>query len=118
MNPAELEGLENWRGEYAGELLKAGEQGIGFDALYGGAAVYALSTAYNSRYANRNKGAYFWCSDRVFVSDSLSNGIVRHISLYETGIRRTTSRLISSPTVVRPSYNVRLVKTITKKEEK
>ena len=44
MDAGELEGLENWRG-HAGELLKTGEQGIGFDALYGGAAVYALSTA-------------------------------------------------------------------------
>lgn len=106
----ELEGLENWRGN-TGELLKAGEQGIGFDALYGGAAIYALSTAYNSRYVYKNEGAYFWSSDRVFVSDSLSNGIVRNISLYHAGIRRMTSRLITSSTSVRPSYSVRLVKS-------
>lgn len=105
----ELEGLENWRGN-TGELLKTGEQGIGFNALYAGAAIYALSTAYNSRYVYKNEGAYFWSSDRVFVSDSLSNGIVRNISLYHSGIRRMTSRLITSSSSVRPSYSVRLVK--------
>lgn len=109
MSPDELEGLENWRG-CAGSLLKEGEQGIGFNALYGGAAVYALSTQYNSQYVYKNEGAYFWSSDRVFVSDSLSNGIVRNISLYHSGIRRTTSRLTDLAEDVRPSYSVRLVK--------
>lgn len=110
MSPEELEGLENWRGN-VGELLKAGEQGIGFDALYGAAAVYALSTAYNSRYVYKNEGAYFWSSDRFPVSDSLSNGIVRNISLYYPGIRRITSRLVDAAESIRPSYSVRLVKT-------
>lgn len=109
MDAGELEGLENWRG-HVGELLKAGEQGIGFDALYGGAAVYAISTAYNSRYVYKNEGAYFWSSDQIVVSDSLSNGIVRNISLYHSGIRRMTSRLITTTENVRPSYSVRLVK--------
>lgn len=109
MDAGELEGLENWRG-HVGELLKAGEQGIGFDALYGGAAVYAISTAYNSRYVYKNEGAYFWSSDQIVVSDSLSNGIVRNISLYHSGIRRMTSRLIITTENVRPSYSVRLVK--------
>ncbi len=109
MNPAELEGLENWRGS-VGDLLKTGEQGIGFDVLYGGAAVYALSTAYNSRYVYRGEGAYFWCSDEVFLSDSLSNGFVRNISCYHSGIRRMSSRLITSANNIRPSYSVRLVK--------
>lgn len=109
MDVEELEGLENWRGD-AGELLKAGEQGIGFDALYGGAAIYALSTAYNSRYVNKNEEAYFWSSDQIAVSDSLSDGIVRSVSLYHSGIRRMTSRLISTEGTVRPSYSVRLVK--------
>jgi hypothetical protein len=58
----------------------------------------------------KNEGAYFWSSDEVFVSDSLSNGIVRNISLYQSGVRRMTTRLITSPTKVRPSYSVRLVK--------
>lgn len=109
MSSEELEGLENWRGNVA-DLLKVGERGIGFDVLYGGAAVYALSTAYNSRYVYKGEGAYFWCSDEVFVSDSLSNGIVRNISCHHSGIRRMTSRLITSAAVVRPSYSVRLVK--------
>ena len=109
MNPGELEGLENWRG-HVGELLKTGEQGIGFNALYGGAAIYALSTAYNSRYVYKNEGAYFWSSDQIFVSDSLSNGIVRNISVYHSGIRRMTSRLISTTENIRPSYSVRLIK--------
>ena len=109
MNPGELEGLENWRG-HVGELLKTGEQGIGFNALYGGAAIYALSTAYNSRYVYKNEGAYFWSSDQIFVSDSLSNGIVRNISVYHSGIRRMTSRLINTTENVRPSYSVRLIK--------
>ena len=109
MSVEELEGLENWRGN-VGELLKPGKQGIGFDALYGGAAIYALSTAYNPEYVNKNEGAYFWSRDEVVVSDSLSNGIVRNLSLYHSGIRRMTTRLITSPTKVRPSYSVRLVK--------
>ena len=109
IDAGELEGLENWRG-HVGELLKAGEQGIGFDALYGGAAVYAISTAYNSRYVYKNEGAYFWSSDQIVISDSLSNGIVRNISLYHSGIRRMTSRLITTTENVRPSYSVRLVK--------
>jgi hypothetical protein len=83
----------------------------GFDALYGGAAIYAISTQYNPDYVYKNEGAYFWSSDEVFVSDSLSNGIVRNISLYQSGVRRMTTRLITSPTKVRPSYSVRLVKT-------
>ena len=109
MDAGELEGLENWRG-HAGELLKTGEQGIGFNALYGGAAIYALSTIYNSRYVYKNEGAYFWSSDQIFVSDSLSNGIVRNISVYHSGIRRMTSRLISTTENIRPSYSVRLIK--------
>ena len=109
MSVEELEGLENWRGN-VGELLKPGKQGIGFDALYGGAAIYALSTAYNPEYVNKNEGAYFWSRDEVVVSDSLSNGIVRNLSIYHPGIRRMTTRLITSPTKVRPSYSVRLVK--------
>lgn len=110
MSTEELEGLENWRGR-AGEFLKKGELGIGFDALYGGAAVYTLSTQFTTYYVNKGEGAYFWSSDRVFVSDSLSNGIVRNISQNHAGIRRMTSRLIASPENVRPSYSVRLVKT-------
>ena len=109
MSAEELEGLENWRGN-VGDLLKSGKQGIGFDALYGGAAIYAISTQYNPDYVYKNEGAYFWSSDEVFVSDSLSNGIVRNISLYQSGVRRMTTRLITSPTKVRPSYSVRLVK--------
>lgn len=110
MNSNELEGLEEWRSN-VGELLKEGEQGIGFNALYGGAAVYALSTAYNTRYIHKGEEAYFWSSDQVFVSDSLSNGIVRKISIYQPGIYRMTSRLVASPTNIRPSYSIRLVKT-------
>ena len=109
MSVEELEGMENWRGN-VGELLKPGEQGIGFDALYGGAAIYALSTAYNPEYVNKDEGAYFWSRDEVVVSDSLSNGIVRNLSIYHQGVRRMTTRLITSPTKVRPSYSVRLVK--------
>lgn len=59
---------------------------------------------------NKNEGAYFWSSDQIVISDSLSNGIVRNISLYHSGIRRMTSRLISTTENVRPSYSVRLVK--------
>lgn len=112
LTAAELEGLEQWRGTEvgAGDLLKPG--GFGFDALYGGAAIYALSTAYNTNYVNKGEGAYFWTNDRVVVSDSLSNGIVRHVSLYERGIRRNTTRLITSPTKASPSYSLRLVKTL------
>ena len=69
-----------------------------------------MSTAYNSRYVYKNEGAYFWSSDQIVISDSLSNGIVRNISLYHSGIRRMTSRLISTTENVRPSYSVRLVK--------
>ena len=83
---------------------------FGYLYSYGGAAVYALSTAYNSRYVYKNEGAYFWSSDQIVISDSLSNGIVRNISLYHSGIRRMTSRLISTTENVRPSYSVRLVK--------
>ena len=110
MSVNELEGLENWRGN-VGELLKPGKQGIGFDALYGGAAIYAISTQYNPEYVYKNEGAYFWSSDEVFVSDSISNGIVRNISFYQSGVRRMTTRLITSETKIRPSYSVRLVKT-------
>ncbi len=110
MSTEELEGLENWRGR-VGELLKKGEHGIGFDALYAGAAVYTLSSQFTSYYVNKGEDAYFWSSDRVFVSDSLSNGIVRNISQNHAGIRRMTSRLIASPENIRPSYSVRLVKT-------
>ena len=110
MSVDELEGLENWRGN-VGELLKPGKQGIGFDALYGGAAIYAISTQYNPEYVYKNEGAYFWSSDEVFVSDSISNGIVRNISFYQSGVRRMTTRLITSEAKIRPSYSVRLVKT-------
>ena len=73
-------------------------------------AASATLTNYNSRYVNKGEGAYFWSSDEVFVSDSLSNGIVRNISCYHSGIRRMTSRLIMSESTIRPSYSVRLVK--------
>ena len=84
-------------------------------ALYWRAALslkftVASITGYNPEYVNKNEGAYFWSRDEVVVSDSLSNGIVRNLSIYHPGIRRMTTRLITSPTKVRPSYSVRLVK--------
>lgn len=107
----ELEFIDTWRGEGIGELLKSGEGGIGFDVRYGGASAYTLSTLQTSRYVKRNEGAYFWCSDQFIESDSIQNGILRNISIYESGIHRMSTRIIGNANTVQPSYSIRLVKT-------
>lgn len=111
MQPNELKIMNAWRGEEIGELLKSGDNGIGFDVCYGGASAYTLSTLQTSRYVKKNEGAYFWCSDKLTESDSIYNGVLRNISVYETGIQRMTTRIVGSKNAIQPSYSIRLVKT-------
>lgn len=105
MTAEELDGFDRWRGQGIGDLLKAGEEGIGFNALYGGCNAYAPDNSQN--YIRRDESAYFWSSTLLPETDSTQVGIIRTIGLYENGIMRTTTKLKGYKVVL---YNVRCIK--------
>lgn len=94
--------LDEWRGSYEGDLLKTGEQGIGFDVVYAGARLYG-SYSYGGSFHNKNVNAYFWSSTHKVERDTVDLGITRVFFLKEDRIMRGTSNLTAA-------YSVRCIK--------
>ena len=104
--------LENeWRGDIQGEVLKEGEHGIGFNALYGGGKLYVPTYSKNTdndTYTKCGQNAYFWTSEE-FVADSASLGIIRSVAVFSEQILRTSTRIVNDDNYP-VLYSVRLVK--------
>lgn len=105
MNAGELDAFDQWRGEGIGKALKAGEEGIGFNALYGGCNAY--TPAKDEQYIRMGENAYFWSSSKIVVNDSTQLGIIRSLALFEEGIMRSTTMLKGYLPVM---YHVRCIK--------
>ena len=112
MSENEIEKDNDWRGSVEGELLKVGEHGIGFNALYGGGKLYI--SRYDERdddvtYTHEGQNAYFWTSEKLADSDQDSLGMIRSVAVFSEQILRTTTQLKNlegHPLL----FNVRLVK--------
>lgn len=92
----EIEKGDAWRGTVEGELLKDGEHGIGFNALYGGGKLYISrydEVDDNLSYTRQGQNAYFWTSEQMTSSDSLSLGMIRSVAIFSEQILRTTTQL-------------------------
>lgn len=102
----------DWRGTTEGALLKEGEHGIGFNALFAGGKMY--SPSYSSWYddetfSRKGQNAYFWTSEKIAETDSTYLGVIRSVAIFNDQILRTTTRLENEdghPTM----FSVRLVK--------
>lgn len=105
MSANEVNGLNRWRGQDIGNLLKAGEEGIGFNALYAGCNAYTPENSIH--YVRLDEGAYFWSSTLLVETDSTDLGIIRNVALYDRGIMRTTTKLKGYKPVL---YSVRCIK--------
>ena len=112
MAESEVERENDWRGTTEGALLKAGDHGIGFNALFGGGKMY--TTGYSNWYdvesfSRKGQNAYFWSSERIAENDSTDVGVIRSMAVFTDQILRTTTRLVNEdghPTM----FSVRLVK--------
>lgn len=102
MSISEINKLDEWRGNYEGSLLKGGEEGIGFNATYGGARLYG-KYMYGDNFYNKDVNTYFWSSTHKVESDSVDIGITRVLFLKEDRIMRGTSNLTAA-------YSVRCIK--------
>ncbi len=112
MEKEEVDRDNTWRGTTEGALLKKGEHGIGFDALYGGGKLYTPNYSNwtdNDTYTKKDENAFFWTSEKIADTDSTSLGVIRSVAVYSEKILRTTTKIINEdghPVL----YNVRLVK--------
>ena len=112
MAESEVERENDWRGTTEGALLKEGEHGIGFNALFAGGKMY--SPSYSSWYddetfSRKGQNAYFWTSEKIAETDSTYLGVIRSVAIFNDQILRTTTRLENEdghPTM----FSVRLVK--------
>ncbi|MEY8594029.1 fibrobacter succinogenes major paralogous domain-containing protein [Butyricimonas hominis] len=102
MSFPEIEKLDAWRGGEEGMLLKAGENGCGFDALFSGGRVFG-TFAFGTKYINKGARAYFWSSSKVMENDTTNYGITRLLSVEREQIMRGTSDLTAA-------YSVRCIK--------
>lgn len=105
MSENEVEAYDVWRGQGIGQVLRAGEGGIGFDWLLGGCNAYTPEKDMN--YIRRNQNGYLWTSTLMAESDTTSLGVIRGIALFDKGVMRTTTRLQGHFPVM---YNVRCIK--------
>lgn len=113
MAEGEREKMNAWRGTSAGDYLKAGGES-GFEALFAGCDAYA-SSANTMDYINESRCGYFWCDEERMVEGLngstaalVSEGVIRMVAIYSSGIWRGTTRLDN---VFRPVlYSVRCVK--------
>lgn len=101
MPASELDRLDEWRGN-EGDLLKEGEQGIGFNVNYAGGKLYG-KYPYGDAYYNQGFNAYFWSSTKKVENDTVDLGVTRVFSLKENRIMRGTSKLSGA-------YSVRCIK--------
>ena len=100
-------------GILAGDYLKAGGES-GFEALFAGCDAYE-SSANTMDYINESRCGYFWCDEERMVEGLngssaalVSEGVIRMVAIYSSGIWRGTTRLDN---VFRPVlYSVRCVK--------
>ena len=112
MAESEVERENDWRGTTEGALLKEGEHGIGFNALFGGGKMYTdgYSNWYdNESFSRKGQNAYFWTSTTRPETDSTDVGVIRSMAVFTDQILRTTTRLVNEdghPTM----FSVRLVK--------
>ena len=112
MAESEVERENDWRGTTEGALLKAGDHGIGFNALFGGGKMYTdgYSNWYdNESFSRKGQNAYFWTSTTRPETDSTDVGVIRSMAVFTDQILRTTTRLVNDdghPTM----FSVRLVK--------
>ena len=112
MAESEVERENDWRGTTEGALLKEGEHGIGFNALFGGGKMYTdgYSNWYdNESFSRKGQNAYFWTSTTRPETDSTDVGVIRSMAVFTDQILRTTTRLVNDdghPTM----FSVRLVK--------
>lgn len=112
MAESEVERENDWRGTTEGALLKEGEHGIGFNALFGGGKMYTdgYSNWYdNESFSRKGQNAYFWTSTTRPETDSTDVGVIRSVAVFTDQILRTTTRLVNEdghPTM----FSVRLVK--------
>lgn len=112
MAESEVERENDWRGTTEGALLKAGDHGIGFNALFGGGKMYTdgYSNWYdNESFSRKGQNAYFWTSTTRPETDSTDVGVIRSMAVFTDQILRTTTRLVNEdghPTM----FSVRLVK--------
>lgn len=112
MAESEVERENDWRGTTEGALLKEGEHGIGFNALFGGGKMYTdgYSNWYdNESFSRKGQNAYFWTSTTRPETDSTEVGVIRSMAVFTDQILRTTTRLVNEdghPTM----FSVRLVK--------
>lgn len=112
MAESEVARENDWRGTTEGALLKEGEHGIGFNALFAGGKMY--SPSYSSWYddetfSRKGQNAYFWTSEKIAETDSTYLGVIRSVAIFNDQILRTTTRLENEdghPTM----FSVRLVK--------
>ena len=103
----DLDAMNEWRGENAGDYLKVGGEAK-FNALYTGCNAWMYNKNEYGYYVNRDYSAYFWASDVKNITETeeeedeegnvientyvVREGIVRQVSIYSSKIWRGTTR--------------------------
>lgn len=112
MSQEELNKKNEWRGDIQGIFLKEGEQGIGFNARFGGGKLYTPkydSNSDNETFTRKGQNAYFWTAEKISEPDTTSLGMIRSVALFNDQILRTNTFLKNEdghPVL----FSVRLVK--------
>ena len=115
----DLDVMNAWRGENAGDYLKVGGEAK-FNALYAGCNGWVYNKDKYNYFINHDYSAYFWCSDETTITETeeeedeegnvtentyvVREGIVRQVSIYSSKIWRGTTRIDGV------CYSVRCVK--------
>ena len=115
----DLDEINAWRGENAGDYLKAGGEAK-FNALYAGCNAWVYNKDKYNYFINHDYSAYFWTSDETTTTETeeeedeegnvtentyvIREGIVRQVSIYSSKIWRGTTRIDGV------CYSVRCVK--------
>ena len=115
----DLDAMNAWRGENAGNYLKVGGEAK-FNALYAGCNGWVYNKDKYNYFINHDYSAYFWCSDETTTTETeeeedeegnvsentyvVREGIVRQVSIYSSKIWRGTTRIDGV------CYSVRCVK--------
>ena len=115
----DLDAMNAWRGENAGDYLKAGGEAK-FNTLYAGCNAWVYNKDKYNYFINHDYSAYFWCSDETTITETeeeedeegnvsentyvVREGIVRQVSIYSSKIWRGTTRIDGV------CYSVRCVK--------
>ena len=105
---SDLDVMNAWRGENAGNYLKVGGE-AGFNAIYAGCNAWTEKKETAGYWVNRDYSTYFWCSDETSTTVTeetedeegntteettvIREGIVRQVSIYSPKIWRGVTRL-------------------------